>query len=256
MRAGLLLRSRAALASPRRETRSPGRTTVAEGTDFKRLIAEYRMLSTANVSDGLDRLGIAGCPHGIGPLWDACGKIVGPAATLKLVPVGEASESPVLGTLEAIKRGRPGDVLVIDQGGRTDVNSYGGVAGFTTRHFGLVGCVIDGVTRDIDEYKQLNLPVYGRGFIQQSIRNRCACAGYAIEVSLGGVPVRPGDLVMADENGVCVVPKERIAEALEFARLFKAIEDSVIEAVRGGMDPVAAHERVRYDMMTAAGFKP
>jgi regulator of RNase E activity RraA len=222
----------------------------------KNLIAEYRMLSTANVSDGLDRLNIKGAPHGIGPLWDSCPKIVGPAATLKLVPVGQAEESPVLGTLEAVKRGRPGDVLVIDQAGRMDVNSYGGVAGFTTRHFGLVGCVIDGVTRDIDEYKQLNLPVYGKGFIQQSIRNRCACAGYAIEVQLGGVPVRPGDLIMADENGVCVVPKDSMAEVLEFAKLFKSIEDTVVEAVRGGADPVEAHQRVRYDMMTKAGYKP
>jgi len=222
----------------------------------KNLIAEYRMLSTANVSDGLDRLDIKGAPHGIGPLWDGCAKIVGPAATLKLVPLGQAEESPVLGTLEAVKRGRPGDVLVIDQAGRMDVNSYGGVAGFTTRHFGLVGCVIDGVTRDIDEYKQLGLPVYGKGFIQQSIRGRCACAGYGIEVQLGGVPVRPGDLVMADENGVCVVPKARMAEVLEFAKLFKSIEDTVVEAVRGGTDPVQAHQRVRYDMMTKAGYKP
>ena len=49
------------------------------------LIAEYRMVSTANVSDGLDRLQLNGTPHGIGPMWDACGKIVGPACTLKLV---------------------------------------------------------------------------------------------------------------------------------------------------------------------------
>ena len=224
--------------------------------DLKTLIAEYRVLSTANVSDGLDRLGIAGCPHGIGPLWDACGKIVGPAATLKLVPVGQASESPVLGTLEAIKRGHPGDVLVIDQAGRMDVNSYGGVAGFTTRHLGLVGCVMDGVTRDIDEFKQLNLPVYGKGFIQQSIRNRCACAGYGIEVQLGGVTVRPGDLIVADENGICIVPKDKMVEVLAFAKLFKSIEDHVIEAVRSGVDPVVAHDRVRYDMMTRAGYKP
>ena len=224
-------------------------------TELKRQIAEYRMLSTANVSDGLDRLGIKGCPQGIGPLWDACTKIVGPAATLKLVPVGQAEESPVLGTLQAVKRGHPGDVLVIDQGGRLDVNSFGGVAGFTTRHYGLVGCVIDGVTRDIDEFKQLNLPVYGRGFIQQSIRNRCACAGYAIEVSLGGVAVRPGDLIMADENGICVVPQDKMSEVLGFAQLFKSIEDNVIEAVRSGTDPVVAHDRVRYDMMTRAGYK-
>ena len=229
---------------------------MAEQPDSKRMTAEYRILSTANVSDGLDRAGIKGCPHGIGPLWDACAKIVGPAATLKLVAVDQASESPVLGTLEAVKRGRPGDVLVIDQAGRMDVNSYGGVAGFTTRHHGLVGCVIDGVTRDIDEYKQLGLPVFGRGFIQQSIRNRCACAGYAIEVQLGGVPVRPGDLIMADENGVCIVPRARMAEVLGYAQLFKSIEDAIVEAVRSGVDPVQAHERVRYDMMTGAGYAP
>lgn len=221
--------------------------------DHKALLAACRQLSTANLSDGLDKAGVAGTPHGIGPLWSGCGKIMGPAATLKLVPAGEVEESPVLGTLEAIKRGNPGDVLVIDQGGRMDVNSYGGVAGFTTRQFGLVGTVIDGVTRDIDEYKALNLPVYGRGFIQQSIRNRCACAGYGIGVRLGGVPVAPGDLIVADENGVCVVPAPLMAEVVEHATLFKSIEDGIVEAVRQGMDPVEAHDRVRYDVMTKAG---
>jgi regulator of RNase E activity RraA len=61
---------------------------------------------------------------------------------------------------------------------------------------------------------------------------------------------------MADENGVCVVPKDKIAEVLQFARLFKSIEDKVVEAVRGGTDPVVAHDRVRYDMMTHAGYTP
>ena len=221
--------------------------------DLKGMVDGYRRLSTANVSDGLDRAGIDGAPQGIGPLWSGCGKIVGPAATLKLVPAGEAEESPVLGTLEAVKRGNPGDVLVIDQGGRTDVNSYGGVAGFTTRQFGLVGTVIDGVTRDIDEYKTLNLPVYGRGFIQQSIRNRCACAGYGIPVRLGGIPVEPGDIILADENGICIVPQSRAAEVLAYSTLFKSIEEGIVEAVRQGVDPVEAHNRVRYDMMTKAG---
>ncbi len=221
--------------------------------DLKGMVDGYRRLSTANVSDGLDRAGIDGAPQGIGPLWSGCGKIVGPAATLKLVPAGEAEESPVLGTLEAVKRGNAGDVLVIDQGGRTDVNSYGGVAGFTTRQFGLVGTVIDGVTRDIDEYKTLNLPVYGRGFIQRSIRDRCACAGYGIPVRLGGIPVEPGDIVLADENGVCIVPQSRASEVLAYSTLFKSIEEGIVEAVRQGVDPVEAHNRVRYDMMTKAG---
>ena len=161
-----------------------------------------------------------------------------------------------MGTLRAITQGRAGDILVIDHGGRMDINSYGGVAGFTTRHQGLIGCVIDGVTRDIDEYKDLNLPVYGRGFIQQSIRNRCACAGYQIDIQLGGIPVKPGDLIVADDNGICVVPRERMEEVLGLAQFFKSVEERIIEAIRTGVDPVVAHEKVRYDIMTKAGYEP
>ena len=97
---------------------------MSSDPDLKATIAQYKMLSTANLSDGLDRVGVNGTPHGIGPLWDSCPKIVGPAATLKLVlpreSGGEAEESPVLGTLEAVKRGNLGDVLVSDGSGSLD----------------------------------------------------------------------------------------------------------------------------------------
>jgi 4-hydroxy-4-methyl-2-oxoglutarate aldolase len=216
------------------------------------VVPEYLRLSTPNVSDALDRLGIKGAPHGILPLWPGCKKIAGPAATMKLVDVGKgpASPSPAMGSLEAVKAAQPGDVLVIDHGGRMDVNSYGGIVGFTTQHRGLVGCVIDGVTRDVDEYRELGLPVYARGIIQQSIRNRCAFAGHHIDVKLGGVKVRPGDLIMADDNGVLVIPQERAAEVLEIAREYKATEERIVAAIRNGDDPVEAHERVRYDTLT------
>jgi len=68
--------------------------------------------------------------------------------------------------------------------------------------------------------------------------------------------VHPGDLVMADENGVCIVPKDRMEEVLGYAQLFKLIEDRIIKAVRDGVDPVIAHEKVRYDLMTKAGYEP
>lgn len=216
------------------------------------LVPEYLRLSTPNVSDALDRLAIKGAPHGILPLWPGCKKIVGPAATMKLVDVGKGlkSPSPAMGSLEAVKAAKPGDVLVIDHGGRMDVNSYGGIVGFTTHHRGLLGCVIDGVTRDVDEYRELGLSVYARGVIQQSIRNRCAFAGHGIEVKLAGITVRPGDLIMADDNGVLVIPQERAAEVLEIAREYKAIEERIVEAIRNGEDPVEAHERVSYDKLT------
>lgn len=222
------------------------------GPTLDDLVPEYLRLSTPNVSDALDRLEIRGAPHGILPLWPGCKKIVGPAATMKLVDVGKGlkSPSPAMGSLEAVKAAHPGDVLVIDHGGRMDVNSYGGIVGFTTHHRGLVGCVIDGVARDVDEYRELGLPVYARGIIQQSIRNRCAFAGHGIAVELGGVKVRPGDLIMADDNGVLVIPQERITEILELAREYKTIEERIVEAIGNGDDPVEAHERVSYDKLT------
>ncbi len=218
------------------------------------LTKRYLRLSTPNVSDALDRLQIKGAPHGILPLWPGCKKIVGPAQTMKLVPVdqGLKEPTPAMGSLEAVMAAHAGDVLVIDHGGHTDVNSYGGIVGFTTLHRGLAGTVIDGVTRDVDEFRALGLPVYARGIIQQSIRNRCAFAGHGIEVQLAGVRVRPGDFIMADDNGVLVIPRERIEEVLEIAERYKMVEDKIVQEIRDGADPVEAHERVSYDRMTSA----
>jgi regulator of RNase E activity RraA len=212
-------------------------------------VRAFRFVSIPNVSDAMDRLGITGHPRGILPTWGTCPRLVGTAATMKLVPVGESKESPVIGTLQAIMAGKPGDVLVIDFGGNEMVNSMGGVAGATAAKQGLTGCVSDGVVRDIDEYKLMNWPVFARGPIQSSIRNRCGFAGYGIEVQLGGFRVRPGDVIVGDENGVLVVPHERAAEVARIALQLKGVEDGVIAAVRRGEDPVEAHHKVSYDSM-------
>lgn len=213
------------------------------------IVQAYLKLSTSNVSDGLDRLQLKGAPHGILPLWPGCQKVVGRAMTMKLIPEGSAS--PVLGTLEAIVAAKPGDVLVIDQGGRMDVNSWGGVATFTAIQHGLVGVVIDGVTRDVDEMKAQGFPAYAKGVIQQSIRNRCAFAGHSIEVQLAGVRARAGDLVMADDNGVVVVPQEHITDVLKIAQECAETEERVKDWIAQGVNPIAAHERVKYDQMTS-----
>lgn len=213
------------------------------------LVQAYLRLSTSNVSDALDRLGLAGAPRGILALWPGCAKIAGRAMTLKLVP--EGSESPVLGTLRAIAAADPGGVLVIDHGGRTTVNSWGGIASFTAVRRGLTGVVIDGVTRDVDEMKAMGFPAYARGIIQQSIRNRCAYAGHGIEIELAGVAVRAGDLIVGDDNGIVVVPQERLADVLELAQGYAATEERIKDWIAQGVDPVEAHERVTYDRMTA-----
>ena len=212
------------------------------------IVSQYLNVSVPNVSDALDRLGLNGSTVGILPIYP-CAKIAGPAATLKYVPHGVAEESTVLGTLKAIVHGGVGSILVVDASENPSVNSLGGVAGATAKHHGLAGCVTDGVVRDVDEYKIYGLPVYARGISQQSVRGRSSCAGYGIPVQLGGVPVRPGDFILADENGTIVIPHEHIVEVLEFAQKVKATEEKVIAQIRAGADPVEAHVQVNYDNM-------
>lgn len=211
------------------------------------VIDGFLKVSASNASDACDRLAIQGAVRGILPLI-RCSKIVGHAATLKLTKAGgKFSDSPVNGTLKAIEVGGPGAVLVIDGRDNPTVNCFGGIAGATAKHTGLVGCVADGPMRDIDEYKGYGLPVYGRGIVQQSIRGRSALEGYDIPVEIGGVTVHPNDLVLADDNGVVVVPNEKVKEVLRVALVIKATEDRVIAAIRSGEEPVEAHKQVNYD---------
>lgn len=219
------------------------------------IVRAYHFVSIPNISDAMDKLGISGHPMGIYRMWDACPKIVGTACTMKLVPLSESKESPVIGTLEAIVAGHVGDVLVIDGGNDPVFNNMGGVAAATSVQRGLVGCVADGLVRDIDEYKMLKFPVFARGPVQTSVRNRCGYGGRGMDVTIGGAKVRDGDLIVGDENGLLVIPKEAIKEVLPIAQMLKTIEDSVIAAVRRGEDPIEAHKKVSYDAMTAQARK-
>jgi 4-hydroxy-4-methyl-2-oxoglutarate aldolase len=204
-------------------------------------------VSASNVSDACDRLSINGAIQGILPLFP-CAKIVGHAATLKLVkPGGKAKLSPTDGTFEAIEAGGPGAVFVIDSHESPTVSCMGGIAGATAKHGGFVGCIADGVVRDVDEYKAYGLPVYGRGIVQQSIRGRSVVEGYGIPVQIGGVTVNPNDLVFADDNGIVVVPRDQAEEVLRLALIIKGTEDRVIAAVRSGERALDALKKIDYD---------
>jgi len=213
------------------------------------LVQSFASLSSCNVSDALDRLHLNGAPHRILPLWPGCPKIVGRAMTLKLVDNGSAS--PVRGTMDAIAAAKPGEVMVVDHGGRMEVNSWGGIATFTALKRGLAGVIIDGVTRDVDEIKTMGFPAYAKGVIQQSIRNRCAFGGHNIRVQLGTALVRPGDLILADENGIAVAPQDRLEEVLRIAQECAAAEERLRSWISQGVDPLEAHDRVKYEQLTA-----
>ena len=207
--------------------------------------ALFNDISVTLISDALDRLGATGAVAGVLPLWPGCPKVCGPARTLKLSL--EATGSTVIGTLEAVQASAPGEVLVIDNGGRPGVNSFGGIAAFSARHQGMAGCVIDGCTRDVDEMQALNFPVYGRGIVQTSVRQRIFFEGYDMPVNLGGVDVHLGDYIFGDVNGVVVVPRSRVKEVLEVAHTLQDQEQCIRRDIARGVPPVEAHKNHRYE---------
>ena len=211
----------------------------------RQILAYFQELSTCNISDALDRLGVGGQVAGILPLWQGSPKVAGPTMTMRLGL--QATYSTVIDTLEAIQESRPGDVLVIDNGGRPQRNSFGGIAAFSARHHGMQGCVIDGASRDVDGMAALGFPIYGKGVVNTSVRGRIGFEGYNIPVELGSVEVRPGDYIFADCNGVVVVPQAGVAEALRLARRFSAMEQRIKRGIAAGVRPVTAHLRHRYE---------
>jgi regulator of RNase E activity RraA len=127
-------------------------------------------LDACTVSDALDRLGLRGATLGIRPMW-LCPGICGRAVTLKLKPQGSVQPTRHLGT-EAIDVAKPGEVLVMELSGRTDVPGWGGLLSLAAQVKGLAGIVIDGACRDIDDSADVGFPVFAKAVVPITARGR------------------------------------------------------------------------------------
>ena len=132
---------------------------------------------------------------------------VGTAVTLKL-PAGDLSL-----TRPAIDQLQPGDVLVIDHGGETQVACWGEMTSLAAKVKGCVGVIIDGAVTDVVEIEEQGLPTFVRA-ISALVGRRLDSdeGGVNVPVQCGGVAVHPGDLIVADDNGIVVIPPERPQE--------------------------------------------
>ena len=143
-------------------------------------------------------------------------KIIGPAITVKLT-AGDIVDC--LGIFEIAK---PGDVVVIDAFGETETSIWGGLMSGLARNSGIVGAVIDGSCRDTDEAVMLGFPITAKVSGPRAAHTAYSGRKEPIEINVpvccGGVIVRPGDLVVADEIGVSVVPYEDLANVYPIAR--------------------------------------
>lgn len=196
------------------------------------LLDRFAALDTAAVSDALDR---AGLPPGVGGLapQTVAAPIVGYARTEALEPHrgGPPAAHILTGTVDGSGNE---DVIVIDNGGRTDVSCWGGILALGAAARGVRGVIADGACRDVQESRDLGLPVYAKGTVPATARGRLQRSSAGAPVRIAGRTVHHGDVVMADETGFVVVPSDRAEEVLGFAEAIAERERAIAAEVRSG----------------------
>ncbi|WP_067904319.1 RraA family protein [Nocardia vaccinii] len=194
------------------------------------IAAALEALSCTDLSDAMDRLGIAGQVPGIMPL-ERQFNLVGRAWTLRYGPVGEDP-----GTVgDYIDDIGPGQVVVLDNQGRGDATVWGDLLTTMAHRREIAGTVIDGVCRDVDRALEVGYPIFSRGNWMRTGKDRVRVEGINVPVSLGGVRVEPGDWLRGDGDGLVVIPQARIDEVVEAARAIADTEQRIRDAIAEGI---------------------
>lgn len=197
-------------------------------------VQRLRRLDVCCLSDALDALGIEAVVDGLHPVWEGA-TVVGRAVTTRLAagPAPAGAPAVHLGA-RAIEAAGPDDVIVIDNGGRDTMGSWGGLLSTAAQLAGVAGVVTDGACRDVDEARQLGFAVFARATAVRTARGRAhevECGG---TVELAGRTVRPGDLVAADGTGVVVIAAADVARVLEKAELIARRESAMQQSLKAG----------------------
>jgi len=213
----------------------------------KKAVSRFLELSTPNISDALDSLRIRGGCEGIKPVVPGL-RFVGQAYTVKYIPT-----ALVPGTVgDYIDDVPPGDVIVLDNEGRTDCTVWGDILTLTAVSRGIAATVVHGVCRDIGRVRDLRYPVFSKGYYMVTGKDRVEVAGINVPVSVSGIQVRPGDLLVGDESGVLVAPIERVDEILSVATKIAENEKHIEEEVQKGSKLRDARQKFRYHELQRA----
>lgn len=207
----------------------------------------FEKLATTNMADALDKVGIRGAVIGIRPMYD-CPKILGRAVTIKITAAGMMKSKYHLG-VRAIDAAQPGDVIVIDNRGDLYNNCWGEILSMGAKMKGVSGVVVDGAARDIDACKEFEFPVYARGTVPITARGRIMEESFNEVVRIGDIQVRPGDIVMADINGVVFIQVERLEEVLEAAEEILKKEEAMVTELRKGVPILEVDQKYAYESM-------
>ena len=199
----------------------------------EKLLARCAAISVSSWSDALDELAIDGVLQGI-TRRSGSGRIAGFAITARHLPgrLGEFDKSDfAVGKLVAATA--PGKVLMVDMGG-APISTLGGLASLAVSQRGASGVVIDGGCRDIEEIQSTKLWLASRWVVPTTGKRRLKLQALGETVSVGGIKVSQGDLVVGDDTGIVVVPRAKLADVLEQADRIVAIDERVEEKIRAG----------------------
>jgi regulator of RNase E activity RraA len=211
-------------------------TTTPDGSpDVLRRLARVDTTSLVDAAGG----GLRVLPAALRPVRRGL-RMVGRALTVE-------ARQDLMAVFEGLNQARPGDVLVIAAGG--DEHAVLGEL-FATEALrrGVTGIVIDGLCRDTRTLAGLEIPVYARGAVPTAYPAR-AVPVVQVPIAIGGVEVRPGDLVLGDDDGVVVAAEDEALAALDGAEAIQRREEALRAAIDGG---ASLFESVNYDEHLAA----
>lgn len=190
---------------------------------FQELLENYDSVTCA-ISDTMGRFNAM--TSDMKPLFEGV-RLVGTAVTVKTLA------SDLAAAFKAIDLSQPGDVIVIDSHGSKDTAFWGENMTMSAINRGVVGAVIDGCCRDVEEIRKIQFPVFSKGIVP----NVGSISGYGqvnVDIQCAGVVVHPGDVIVIDGNGIVVVPKQDALDVFEKTKHLLETEHILQEKIKAG----------------------
>jgi 4-hydroxy-4-methyl-2-oxoglutarate aldolase len=204
--------------------------------------------STATISDALDKLGRPGSMLGISPLFNGA-RIAGRAFTVRYTTAGNPP-----GTVgDYLDDVQPGEIVVLDNQGRTDCTVWGDILTAMAHDRGVGGTVIDGVCRDVERALGVEYPIYSKGRFMRTGKDRVEVSDVGRPVSIGGVNVSPGQLIIGDADGVLGVPLDVEDELLAICQTIHEREEGIVADILGGTSLADARAKYGYHQLQRTG---
>lgn len=205
------------------------------------IIERMAKLDVASVSDAMDKLGIP-CGllgiHAVVPGKHICGR----AFTVHYVPNGVVKGN-VGDFLDDVQ---PGQVVVIDNGGRLYCTVWGDIMTFVASKKGVAGTVIDGVCRDVPGIKANDYPIYTKSTYMVTGKDRVTVDYVNKPVAISGVQVCPNDIILADDTGVVCIPDAVAEKVAGIAENIENVEQAIIAEVKKGTSLKEARAKLGY----------